>query len=144
MSKSFLLSLNTEKLMICLKTVLQWHSWHGIETRLQLKSGFFKFSLVTQLCPALCDPMDCSMPGFPVHHQLPELAQTMSIELVMPSNHLILRCPLLLLPSILPSLRVFSNESFLAWWAAVHRFTQNWTRLRLSMHVCTEVRHKTS
>ena len=35
-----------------------------------------QFSSVTHLCPTLCDPMDCSMPGFPVHHQLPELAQT--------------------------------------------------------------------
>ena len=35
-----------------------------------------QFSLAGQLCPTLCDPMDCSMPGFPVHHQLPELAQT--------------------------------------------------------------------
>ena len=43
--------------------------------------------------------MDCSMPGFPVHHELLELTQTQSIELVMPSNHLILCCPLLLLPS---------------------------------------------
>ena len=34
------------------------------------------FTLVTQLCRTLCNPMDCSMPGFPVHHQLPELAQT--------------------------------------------------------------------
>ena len=44
----------------------------------------------------LCDPMDCSTPGFPVHHQLPELVKLMSIELVMPSTHLILCCPLLL------------------------------------------------
>ena len=35
-----------------------------------------QFSLVAQSCPTLCDPMDCSMPGFPVHHQLPELTQT--------------------------------------------------------------------
>ena len=35
-----------------------------------------QFSSVAQLCPALCNPMDCSMPGFPVHHQLPELTQT--------------------------------------------------------------------
>ena len=55
----------------------------------------------------------CSTPGFPVHHQLPELAQTMSIELVMPSNHLILCCPLLLPLSVFPSIRVFSNESVL-------------------------------
>ena len=58
----------------------------------------------------LCNPMDCSTPGFPVHHQLPELAQTH--ELVMPSNHLIL-CHPLLPPSIFPSIRVFSNESAL-------------------------------
>ena len=57
--------------------------------------------------------MECSTPGFPVHHQLPDLTQLMSIESVMPSNHLILCCPLLLLPSIFPSIRVFSNESVL-------------------------------
>ena len=59
--------------------------------------------------------MDCSIPGFPIHHQLLELAQTHVHQLVMPSNHLIISsslvCPLLLLPSILPSIRVFSNES---------------------------------
>ena len=54
--------------------------------------------------------MHCSRPGFPVHHQLPELAQFMSMESVMPSNHLILCHPLLLLPSVFPSIRVFSNE----------------------------------
>ena len=54
--------------------------------------------------------MNRSTPGLPVHHQLPESTQTMSIESVMPSNHLILCCPLLLLPSIFPSIRVFSNE----------------------------------
>ena len=61
----------------------------------------------------LCNPMDCSMPGFPVHHQLPELLKLMSIESVMPSNQLILCCPLLLLPSVFPSIKVFSNESVL-------------------------------
>ena len=61
-------------------------------------------------CLTLCNPMDYSMPGFPVHHQLPEFAQTMSTELVMPSHHLILWHPLLLLPSIFPRIRVFSNE----------------------------------
>ena len=55
--------------------------------------------------------MDCSTPGFPVHHRLPELSQLMSIESVMPSNHLILCCPLLHLPSVFHSIRVFSNES---------------------------------
>ena len=48
-----------------------------------------QFSSVAQSCPTLCDPMDCSTPGFPVYHQLLEPAQTMSIESVMPSNHLI-------------------------------------------------------
>ena len=60
----------------------------------------------------LCDPMDCSMPGFPIYHQLPELAQTHVIKSLMPSNHLILCCPLLL-PSVFPNIRVFSNESIL-------------------------------
>ena len=50
------------------------------------------------------------MPGLPVHHQLPEFTQLMSIESVMPSSHLIL-CRPLLLPSIFPSIWVFSNES---------------------------------
>ena len=68
---------------------------------------------VTQLCPTLYVPMDCSMPGFPVHHQLLELLKFMSFELVMPSNHLILCHPLLLLPSIFPSIRVFSSKSAL-------------------------------
>ena len=57
--------------------------------------------------------MDCSSPGLPVHHQCPELLKLMSIESVMPSNHLTLCCPLLLLPSIFPSIRFFSNESVL-------------------------------
>ena len=52
------------------------------------------------------------MPGLPVHHQLPVYSNS-SIESVIPFNYLILCCPLLLLPSIFPSTRVFSNESFL-------------------------------
>ena len=72
-----------------------------------------QFSSVTQSCPTLCDPMNCSMPGLPVRHQLPEFTHTHIIELVMPSSHLILRRPLFLLPPIPPSIRVFSNESTL-------------------------------
>ena len=137
-----------------------------------------QFSSVSQLCPTLCNPMNYSMPGFPVQHQLPELDKThvhpvsdaiqpshplsspfppafnisqhlfssvqslshvrlfatpwisahqaslsitnsqsplkpRSIESGMPSNHLILYCPLHLLPLIFPSIRVFSNESAL-------------------------------
>ena len=74
---------------------------------------YFQFSSVTPSCPPLCDPKDSSTPGFPVHHQLLEPTQTQSIESVMPSNHLILCCPLLLQPSIFSSTRVFSNESVL-------------------------------
>ena len=68
---------------------------------------------VTQSCPSLCDPVDCSTPGFPVLHRLLEFSQTMSIESMMPSNHLILCRPLLLPPSIMPIIRVFSSESVL-------------------------------
>ena len=57
--------------------------------------------------------MICSTPGLPVLHQLAESTQPMSIELVMPSNHLFLCRPLLLLPSIFHSIRVFTNESAL-------------------------------
>ena len=72
-----------------------------------------QFSSVLQSCPTLCDPMDCSTPGLPVHHQLPALLKLMSSESMMPSNYLILCRPLLLLLSIFPSIRVFSNESVL-------------------------------
>jgi len=70
-------------------------------------------SPVAQSCPTLCHPVDCSTPGLPVHHQLPSLLKPMSIESVMPSSHLILCRPLLLLPSIFPSIKIFSNESAL-------------------------------
>ena len=63
---------------------------------------------VVQSYPTLCDPMNCSMAGLPVHHQIPE-----SIESVMPSNHPILCHPLHLLPSIFSNIRVFSSESAL-------------------------------
>ena len=72
----------------------------------------WKFSSVTYSCLTLQYPMDCSMPGFPVNHSQSFL-KLMSIESVMPSNHLILCHPLLLLPSNFSSIRVFSNESFL-------------------------------
>ena len=71
-----------------------------------------QFSPVTQACPTLCDPMDCSTPGLPVLHQPQSLLKLMAIESVMSSSYLIL-CPSLLLPSIFPSIRVFSNESAL-------------------------------
>ena len=66
---------------------------------------------VTQSSPTLCNPMDCSMPGLHVPHHLLEFAQVHAHCTVMPSSHLILWCPLLILPSIFPSIREFSNES---------------------------------
>ena len=61
----------------------------------------------------LCHHMNCSTPGFPVLHYLRDLLKLMFLESVTPSNHLILCRPLLLLPSIFPSIRVFSNKSAL-------------------------------
>ena len=72
-----------------------------------------QFSSVVQSCPTLCDPMNRSTPGLPVHHHLQEFTQTHVHRVVMPSSHLILCDPLLLLPPIRPSIRVFSNESTL-------------------------------
>ena len=72
-----------------------------------------QFSSLTQSCPTLCDPMNCSTPGLPNITNSWSIPKLMSIELMMPPNHLILCCPLLLLPSIFPSIRVFSNESAL-------------------------------
>jgi len=72
-----------------------------------------QFSSVAQSCPTLCDPMNRSTPGLPVHHQHQEFTQTHATESMMPSSHLILCRPLLLLPPIPPSIRVFSNESTL-------------------------------
>ena len=66
---------------------------------------------VAQSCPTLCSPMDCSTPGLPVHHHSQSFLKLLSIESVMPSNHLILSRPLLLLPAIFPSIRVFSSAS---------------------------------
>ena len=71
-----------------------------------------QFSSVAQSCPTLCNPMDFSMPGIPVHNPW-SLLKLRSIKLVMPSNLLILCFPLLLLPPTPPSIRVFSSESAL-------------------------------
>ena len=71
-----------------------------------------QFSSVAQSCLTLCDPMNCSMPGLPVHHQLPEFTQThvhWVSDAIQPSHPLLS----LLLPPISPSIRVFSNESTL-------------------------------
>ena len=73
-----------------------------------------QFISVAQSCPTLCNLMNHSTPGLPVHHHSWSPPKPMSTESVMVSNHLILCRPLLLLPSIFPSIRVFSNQSDLA------------------------------
>ena len=81
---------------------------------------------VTQSCPTLCDPMNRSMPGLPVHHQLPEFTEThihRVSDAIQPSHP----CrPLLLLPPIPPSIRVFSNESTLR---------MRWPRHTITSHI---------
>ena len=94
---------------------------------------FHQFNSVQSLSHLwLCDPMDFSMPCSPVHHQLPKLAKTLSIESVMPSNHLIFCRPLLLLPSIFPSIRVFSNE------AVIHIRWPKYCSFSFSISHCNE------
>ena len=83
-----------------------------INTEAKISTKITQFSSVSQSCLTLCNPINCSMPGFSV--QLPEPAQThVTIELVMPSNHLILCCHLLLLSSTFPSISDFYIESIL-------------------------------
>ena len=71
------------------------------------------YSLLSHSCVILCDPLNGSTPGFPVLNYLQRLLKLIRVESVMPSGHLILCSPLLLLPSIFPSIRVFSSESAL-------------------------------
>ena len=94
---------------------------------------------IAQSCPTLCDPMDCSMPGFPAIHHLPDLLTLMSIESMMPSNHLVLYRTHLLLPSIFPSIKVFSlniintqyrTHSRPPKWLSKHKTTSTDTRER--------------
>ena len=82
------------------------HNKNGVSVSVQ-------FNSVTQSCPTFCDPMNCSTPGLLSTTNSLSLPKLMSIESVMPSNHVILCHPLLLLPSIFPSTRVFSNEAAL-------------------------------
>ena len=91
--------LETSLLMMFIKTEWICKLWH-------------QFSSVAQSCLTLCNPMSCSTPGLPVQLQLPP--KLMSIESVMPSNYFILCSPLLLLPSIFPSIRVFSMSQLFA------------------------------
>ena len=94
-------------------TCLKWNAISTTSVHSLPYSMFgVQFSSVAQSCPTLCNPIDCSTPGFPITNFW-SLLKLKSIKSVMPSNHLILCHPLLLLLSILPSIRVFSNESVL-------------------------------
>ena len=85
-----------------------------------------QFSLVSQSCPTLCNPMNRSMPGLPVHHQLPESTQTHVHRVGDATSHLILCRPLLFLPSTFPRIRVFSNElALLIRWPKYWSFSFN-------------------
>ena len=86
---------------------LEFLSFLDINPRVKLQ-----FSSVAQSCLTLCDPMDCNSLGLSITNCW-SLLKLISIKSVMPSNHLILCRPLFLLPSIFPSIRVFSNESVL-------------------------------
>ena len=91
--------------------ILISHWWSSPDLSFWISlSVLSQFSSVAQSCPTLCDPMNGSTPGLPVHHQLLESTQTMSIESVTPSNNLILCRALLFLLPIPPSIRVFSNK----------------------------------
>ena len=81
---------------------------------MSLRSVSVQFSSVSQSCPTLCNPIDCSTPGFPVHHQCPELTQTnvrQVSDAIQPSHPLSAPSPL---PSVFSSLGVFSSESVLS------------------------------
>ena len=91
---------------------LRWLLLNAILKTFWKTTQHVQFSSLAQLCLTLCDPMNHSMPGLPITNSRSPL-KPMSIKSVMPSNHLILCCPLLLLTSIFPSIRVFSNESAL-------------------------------
>ena len=91
-----------------------------------MKLFLFNSVQFTQSCPTLCDPMNCGRPGLPVHHQLPEFTQIHVHRVgdaIQPSHPL---SSLLLLPSLFPSIRVFSNESALhIRWPKYWRFSFN-------------------
>ena len=94
-------------------SISKWQSQDANMSSLEPAPTSLQFSSVAQLCLTLCDPMDHSMPGLPVHHQLPELTQTHVHwvgDAIQPSH---LCCPLLLAHSIFPSIRVLPNESVL-------------------------------
>ena len=94
-----------------LSTIIPYLPWflcpHSALCSACAASLLFFLLLLSDSVMSLCDLMDCNTPGFPVLHYSLSLLKLMSIELVMLSNHLIHCHPLVLLPSIFPSIRVF-------------------------------------
>ena len=109
--QSFFLPTSPRSSSYCDAPIIDGGIIDGTIEALTCELGVNQFSSVAQLCPTLCDPMDSSTTGLPVHHQLLELAQThvhQVSDAIQPSHPLSS-----LLPSIFPSIRVFSNESVL-------------------------------
>ena len=90
-----------------------WERFHYASSRKKKSDYCVQLSSVAESCPTLCDPMDCSMQASLSITNSWSLLKLTSIELVMPSNQLILWCPLFLPPSIFPSIKVFSKVSVL-------------------------------
>ena len=111
-----------DHLRICSRFPVSYSLSHWALQKALFNFPHILFNSVAQSCLTLWDPMNCSTPGLPVHHQLPRSLKLTSIELVMPSSHLILCRPLLLLPPIPPSIRVFSCEPTLHM-----RWPKNWS-----------------
>ena len=102
--------------LVLIHLIISFQFWKKIciyQLKVTLFTLKYCFCSVAQSSLTLCNPMDCSMPGFPVLHHPQSLLKLMAIESVMTSNHLVLCCPLLLLSSIFPSIRAFSDESAL-------------------------------
>ena len=108
-------------------------------TELKLPFSSVQFSSVAQSCPTLCDPMNSSTPGLPVHHQLPEFTQTHIHQSVMPSSHLISVVPFSSCPQSLPASESFLVSQLFTWgcqstgvstWASfLPKNTQGWSPL---------------
>ena len=117
------MDMNLSKLQVIMKDREAWRAAvHGVTkhqtwlsdwTTHKETSASVQFSSITQSCPTLCNPMDAAHQASLSITNSWSLLKLMSIESVMPSNHLILCRPHLLLPSIFPSIRVFSSESVL-------------------------------
>ena len=88
----------------------------------QYRISSLQFSSVTQLCPALCNPMDCSMPGFPVYHQLPELTQTHVHQVgdaIQPSHSLSSLSP--------PAFNLTQHQGLFIWVSSLHQGPKCWS-----------------